>query len=52
MDVGTLLRDIFMCPVQRDTLTRHFFASRCPVLTNRLPEFGVQHERTGAGGYN
>ena len=33
----------------RDTLTGHFFASRCPVLTNRFPEFGVQHEGTGAG---
>ena len=49
-DVGTLLRDIFMCPAQRDTLTVHFFTSQCPVLTNRFPEFGVQHEGTGAGG--
>ena len=37
-----------MCPAQRDTLTGHFFASRCPVLTNRLTEFGVKHEGTGA----
>ena len=41
-----------MCPAQRDTLPGHFFASRCPVLTNRLTEFGVQHEGTGAGGGN
>ena len=27
-----------------------FFTSQCPVLTNRFPEFGVQHEGTGAGG--
>ena len=30
-DVWTLLRDIFMCPAQRDTLTGHFFASLCPL---------------------
>ena len=38
--------------VSRSTgdLTGHFFPSQCPVLTNRFPEFGVQHEGTGAGG--
>ena len=39
-----------MCPAQRETLTGHIFPSQCPVLTNRFPEFGVQHEGTGAGG--
>ena len=51
-DAGTFMRDIFMCPAQRDSLTGHFFASLFPVLNNLLPEFGVQHEGTGAGGGN
>ena len=31
VDAGTLLRDIFMSPAKRDTLTGHFFASLCPL---------------------
>ena len=48
LDCGTF----FKRPAQRDTLTGHLSAYRCPVLTNRLPEFGVQHEGTGAGSGN
>ena len=30
-DAGTLLRDIFMCPAQRDSITGYVFASLCPL---------------------